>query len=67
MSGQAPFPPRSRGSIDELASVFDDAKTYYGADERHTNTRAGNRTRTYSQVIAQNLAWLGLYIQKQDC
>ncbi|KAK0671741.1 trehalase-domain-containing protein [Cercophora samala] len=42
-----PGPPRSRGSTDE--GVFDDARTYYTADERHLNTRAGARTRTYSQ------------------
>jgi alpha,alpha-trehalase len=40
--------PRTRGSVDDHG-VFDDAKTYYTADERH-NSRAGPRTRTYSQV-----------------
>jgi hypothetical protein len=44
-----PGPPKSRGSVDDLG-VFDDAKTYYTADERHSNNRAGPRTRTYSQV-----------------
>lgn len=38
---------RSRGSED--FGVFDDAKTYYASDERHTR-RFGLRTRTYSQV-----------------
>jgi alpha,alpha-trehalase len=40
---------RSRGSTDDL-NVFDDARTYYTAEERHRNNRAGPRTRTYSQV-----------------
>jgi alpha,alpha-trehalase len=50
-----PAPPtasgltRSRGSAEDLG-VFDDAKTYYSAEERHRNHRAGPRTRTYSQV-----------------
>jgi alpha,alpha-trehalase len=38
---------RSRGS--EEYGVFDDAKTYYASEERHSN-RYGVRTRTYSQV-----------------
>lgn len=38
---------RSRGSDDY--GVFDDAKTYYASEERHSN-RYGTRTRTYSQV-----------------
>jgi hypothetical protein len=42
--------------VDEHNSVFDDAKTYYTSDERHLNTRAGARTRTYSQVNADSLA-----------
>ncbi|KAL6908918.1 glycoside hydrolase family 37 protein [Trichoderma evansii] len=37
---------RSRGS--EEYGVFDDAKTYYASEERHSN-RYGVRTRTYSQ------------------
>lgn len=44
-----PASPRTRGSVDDTG-VFDDAKTYYTADERHTINRAGPRTRTYSQV-----------------
>ncbi len=43
--------PQARGSVDDYG-VFDDAKTYYTADERHVNSRAGPRTRTYSQVRA---------------
>ncbi len=38
---------RTRGSDD--FGVFDDAKTYYASEERHTN-RFGARTRTFSQV-----------------
>lgn len=38
---------RPRGSEDY--GVFDDAKTYYASEDRHTN-RYGGRTRTYSQV-----------------
>lgn len=38
---------KSRGSDDY--GVYDDAKTYYASDERHTN-KFGPRTRTYSQV-----------------
>lgn len=38
---------RSRDSTD--FGVFDDAKTYYASEERHTN-RLGVRTRTFSQV-----------------
>lgn len=56
MSGQAVPPPRTRGSVDEYANVFDDARTYYTSDERHMNSRAGARTRTYSQVIDSSLA-----------
>ncbi|KAL3953086.1 hypothetical protein ACCO45_013029 [Purpureocillium lilacinum] len=37
---------RTRGSDD--FGVFDDAKTYYASEERHTN-RFGARTRTFSQ------------------
>ncbi|UNI15739.1 Alpha,alpha-trehalase [Purpureocillium takamizusanense] len=37
---------RARGSDD--FGVFDDAKTYYASEERHTN-RFGARTRTFSQ------------------
>lgn len=49
MAGPAPpVLPRARGSIDELG-VYDDARTYYTAEERHRNNRAGQRTRTYSQ------------------
>lgn len=48
MSG-APAPRPPRGSVDDYG-VYDDAKTYYTTDERHMNTRAGARTRTYSQV-----------------
>ncbi|KAM3514617.1 hypothetical protein MY11210_001723 [Beauveria gryllotalpidicola] len=42
----APSAHRPRGSED--FGVFDDAKTYYASDERHTG-RFANRTRTYSQ------------------
>lgn len=50
IAGPAPAgPPRHRGSIDDLG-VYDDARTYYTAEERHLNTRSGPRTRTYSQV-----------------
>ncbi|KAB5539543.1 glycoside hydrolase family 37 protein [Coniochaeta sp. 2T2.1] len=53
--------PRTRGSIDEYASVFDDARTYYASDERHINTRSGNRTRTYSQnSLMKQMERLGL-------
>lgn len=38
---------RARGSDDY--GVYDDAKTYYASEERHSN-RYGVRTRTYSQV-----------------
>lgn len=38
---------RSSGSDDY--GVYDDAKTYYASEERHTR-RFGLRTRTYSQV-----------------
>jgi len=44
----APGLPRSRGSTDDL-NVYDDARTYYTAEDRHRNNRAGPRTRTYSQ------------------
>jgi hypothetical protein len=40
---------RARGSDDY--GVYDDAKTYYASEERHSN-RYGVRTRTYSQVGA---------------
>ncbi|EFX01557.1 neutral trehalase [Grosmannia clavigera kw1407] len=50
--------PRS-GSEDYGA--YDDAKTYYTSDERHMNTRAGARTRTYSQnSLQKQFARLGL-------
>jgi len=49
MAAPAPTNPPKRGSIDDQG-VFDDAKTYYTTEERHQNTRAGPRTRTYSQV-----------------
>lgn len=50
MAGPAPpGPPRTRGASNEFG-VFDDARTYYTAEERHRNNRAGPRTRTYSQV-----------------
>lgn len=38
-----------RPRISEDYGVFDDAKTYYASEDRHTN-RYGGRTRTYSQV-----------------
>jgi alpha,alpha-trehalase len=41
--------PKRLGSSDEL-NVYDDARTYYTAEDRHRNNRAGPRTRTYSQV-----------------
>lgn len=41
---------KTPGSSDDLLNVYDDAKTYYTAEDRHRNTRAGPRTRTYSQV-----------------
>ena len=50
----APGPPRTRGSIDDF-NVYDDARPYYTAEERHRNNRAGPRTRTYSQVASQPL------------
>ncbi len=49
MSDQNGRPPQRMGSIDDYG-VYDDAKTYYTADDRHMNSRAGPRTRTYSQV-----------------
>jgi hypothetical protein len=52
MEGPAPPAvalPTKRGSSDELG-VYDDARTYYTAEERHRIHRAGPRTRTYSQV-----------------
>jgi alpha,alpha-trehalase len=51
MAGQGNGTHRARGSED--FGVFDDAKTYYASDERHTN-RFGPRTRTYSQVNTQS-------------
>lgn len=45
-------PPRRADSTDDHG-VFDDAKTYYTADDRHANSRAGPRTRTYSQVCSR--------------
>ena len=50
----APTSPQGKGrgrnlSIDDY-NVYDDAKTYYTAEDRHHNHRAGARTRTYSQV-----------------
>jgi hypothetical protein len=48
----APGLPRTRGSTDDF-NVYDDARTYYTAEERHRNNRAGPRTRTYSQVASQ--------------
>lgn len=53
MGGPAPPPsglPTKRGSTDDMLHVYDDARTYYTAEERHRNNRAGPRTRTYSQV-----------------
>jgi len=51
---------RSRGSADDF-SAFDDARTYYTSEERHTNLRAGARTRTYSQnSLQKQFARLGL-------
>jgi alpha,alpha-trehalase len=44
-----PGPSKSRGVSDDLG-VYADAKTYYTAEDRHRNNRAGPRTRTYSQV-----------------
>jgi len=50
---------RRNGSADDF-SVFDDARTYYTSDERHT-LRAGARTRTYSQnSLQKQFARLGL-------
>ena len=51
---------RSRGSTDDL-NVYDDARTYYTAEDRHRNNRAGPRTRTYSQVRDVDAA-MGLWI-----
>ncbi|KAM7195256.1 glycoside hydrolase [Rhypophila sp. PSN 637] len=52
MAAQTPTPPagaaKRSDSVDDHG-VFDDAKTYYTAHERHANPRAGPRTRTYSQ------------------
>ncbi|KAH8893359.1 neutral trehalase [Thozetella sp. PMI_491] len=48
MSGDGARAPQSRGSVDDYG-VYDDAKTYYTTAERHVNSRAGPRTRTYSQ------------------
>lgn len=54
-----PAPPRTRGSVDDNA-VFADAKTYYSTDARHIS-RAGPRTRTYSQnSLAKQFERLGL-------
>lgn len=54
MAGPTPPPSggvqKKRGSTDETLNVYDDARTYYTAEERHRNNRAGPRTRTYSQV-----------------
>ncbi len=47
--------PRSHGSSDNL-NVYDDARTYYTAEDRHRNNRAGPRTRTYSQVHSVDAA-----------
>ena len=52
--------PRSRNSSDNL-NVYDDARTYYTAEDRHRNNRAGPRTRTYSQVRGVDAA-MGLWI-----
>ena len=46
----APGLPKKQLSSDDLPNVYDDAKTYYTAEDRHRNNRAGPRTRTYSQV-----------------
>jgi len=52
---------RGRGSSDNFSNVFDDAKTYYASDERHLNSRAGPRQRTYSQNgLQKQFARLGL-------
>ncbi|KAK4113622.1 glycoside hydrolase family 37 protein [Canariomyces notabilis] len=61
MGGPAPpGPPRTRGSVDDHG-VYDDARTYYTAEERHLNTRAGPRTRTYSQnSLFKQMERLGL-------
>jgi alpha,alpha-trehalase len=51
---------RRQGSADDVG-VYDDAKTYYASNERHTNTRAGPRQRTYSQnSLQKQFARLGL-------
>lgn len=42
-------PTKHRLRVSEDYGVFDDAKTYYASEDRHTN-RYGGRTRTYSQV-----------------
>jgi alpha,alpha-trehalase len=48
----APGAPKARDLSDDHLNVYDDAKTYYTAEDRHRNNRAGPRTRTYSQVGA---------------
>ncbi len=51
---------RGRSSTDD-SNVYDDARTYYASEERHTNLRAGARTRTYSQnSLQKQFARLGL-------
>ncbi|CAK7234756.1 alpha,alpha-trehalase nth1 [Sporothrix curviconia] len=51
---------RGRGSSDDF-SVFDDARTYYTSEERHSNPRGGVRTRTYSQnSLQKQFARLGV-------
>jgi alpha,alpha-trehalase len=53
----APGLPKKRDSSDEVLNVYDDAKTYYTAEDRHRNNRAGPRTRTYSQVGGAESTW----------
>jgi alpha,alpha-trehalase len=70
MEGPAPPAialPTKRGSSDELG-VYDDARTYYTAEERHRIHRAGPRTRTYSQVrdgVLRNATWSGHWLTRR--
>ncbi|KAL1856348.1 hypothetical protein VTK73DRAFT_8305 [Phialemonium thermophilum] len=55
MSG--PGIARPRGSVDD--NVYEDARTYYSSDARHT--RSGHRTRTFSQhTLLKQMDRLGL-------
>lgn len=63
IGGPAPTGPPPAADSSKEFNVYDDAKTYYTAVERHRNHRAGPRTRTYSQgTLLKQIERIGVHI-----